>query len=188
VWRARKDSLKPVAGASDRHLPFLHRLKQSGLSLRRRAIDFVREQEVSKDGAALKAKHLLPALALDDDVGSDNVCWHQVRRKLHARKIKPHRFAERTHQKRLPQPRNAFEQDVAARHQREQSSFDQLLLPDDDAAYLGSQGIEFSDVAINSPSYLAKSLRVFHSGSFSVIAARLLLCHQGILRRTMSFI
>src|SRR5262245_4221004 len=70
-----------MAFAIDSHLPFLHRLEQRGLRLRRRAVDLVGQQNVGEDGAV--AQHELRCGDVED-VSPGDVRRHQVWRELNA--------------------------------------------------------------------------------------------------------
>ncbi len=67
--------------ATDRDLLLLHRFEQSGLDLRRRAIDFVRQHEVREQRALLRIELLR---ALVEHHRADHVGRQQVGRELDA--------------------------------------------------------------------------------------------------------
>ena len=138
----KKDAFELVGISAHSHLPLLHRFKQRRLSLRSCAIDLIGQQQIGKDGAGLKVKSLFAAFAFDDYVRAYDVGGHQIGRELHAREVEAHSLCERSHEQSLSQPRHAFEQNVAAGHQREQRAFDDLVLADDDARNLAFERAE----------------------------------------------
>src|SRR5262245_23572499 len=78
----------------DRDRLLLHRFQQRALRLGRGAVDLVGEDNVSKNGSALKLEALAAALVVDDDLRAEDVCGHQVGRKLDAREGQVERARE----------------------------------------------------------------------------------------------
>src|SRR4051812_19436746 len=78
-WRIQ---LVYVASNADRSL--LHCLEQGGLRLRRRAIDLIRQTNLSEERTFLKLKLAAPGLILDNHVRAQNIRGHQIRRKLNS--------------------------------------------------------------------------------------------------------
>ena len=65
---------------------FLHRFQEGRLRLGRRAVDFVRENDVRENRPALKLKTLLPVFAFDENIRAGYIGGHEVGRELNARK------------------------------------------------------------------------------------------------------
>src|SRR6185503_9258972 len=70
-----------ISIAIDRHLTFFHRLKQSGLRLRWRAINFVSQKNVREYRTTSQVE---TGAADVEDVGAGDVGRHQIRRELNA--------------------------------------------------------------------------------------------------------
>ncbi len=94
---------------------------------RRRAIDFVGQQHVRKDGARQEFK--LPDF-LVEDVEPRNVAGKQVGRALHPRKAAVHRVSEGLGERRLPQAGQIVKQQMAARQEAGEHQLRHLLLAD----------------------------------------------------------
>ncbi len=107
----------------------LHRLQQRGLGLGRRAVDFIRQQDVGEDGAGQELEGLVAGL---EDVRPDEVGGHQIGRELDALETQVERRGQRAGEERLGEAGYAFEDDMAARQQRDEGVFDHRLLADDD--------------------------------------------------------
>ena len=123
--------------AAHRHGMLLHGFEQRRLRLRRRAVDFVGQQDVGEQ----RAGHEGPAALAGgdvffDDVGAGDVGGHQVGRELDALERQPERLRQRPHQQRLRGAGQAGDQAMAADEQRQQQLLDDFLLSDDDAADL----------------------------------------------------
>ena len=88
-------------GAAHGDGALLHALEQRGLSLGRRAIDLIGQQDMGEDRPLLELE-VLPAIRiLDDNVGPDDVRRHQVRGELDAREGQVEPFRERLDQQGL---------------------------------------------------------------------------------------
>ena len=139
--------------AADRDLPLLHRFEQRGLRFRRRAVDFVGQNDVREDRPGEKPELALAGGAvLFDDVGARDVGRHQVGRELNAAEREVQRAGQRAHQQRLGQAGHAFQQAVAAGEQGDQHLLDHVVLADDDARKLCfdllDRGAEAGDGAV----------------------------------------
>ena len=108
---------------------FLHGFEQGGLRLGRGAVDFVREDQVRENRAALELELAPAAGSFHDDVRAENVRRHQVGRELDAVEGQIEHLAQRADQQRLAETGNAFEQDVAAGEEGDQRAFDDLSWP-----------------------------------------------------------
>ena len=122
----------------DGHLPFLHRLQQCGLGLRRGAIDLIGEEEVREDRP--RAKHEVTA-ALVVDKRARDVGGHQVGGELDALEIEPRHRGERARHQRLGQARNVFDQHVAIGEDRHQDQGEHITLADDCPLYFADDPV-----------------------------------------------
>ena len=123
--------------AFDGDLPFLHRLEQCGLRLRRGAVDLVGEQQVGEHRAVVE---LEPRGAGVVHQRSRDVTGHQVRGELHAFVVQRERRREGADEQCLRDTRDAFEQHVATAEQRDDQPGDDGVLPDDGLRDLGADG------------------------------------------------
>ena len=122
--------------AADRDLPLAHRFEHRRLHLRRRAVDFVGEDQVVEDRAALELEgRRLRAV----DLGAGEVGRQQVRRELHAVEIAFDARGELLDRGGLGEAGRAFDQQVAVGEQRDQQAIDQRFLADDALAELGAE-------------------------------------------------
>ena len=88
----------------------------------------------AKTGPLTKRKLRLPAGALFQHFGAEDVGRHQVGRELDAPCIEPEHDAERFDQLGLGEARHADEQAVAAGEERDESLLDDLLLAENDGS------------------------------------------------------
>ena len=115
----------------------LHRFEQRRLRLGRRAVDLVGQDQVGEDRPGLELKGASRSvLRLQQDVGAQDVSWHQVGRELDAAVLQLQRSRNGAHEQCLAQPRQPFQQHVAAGQQRDGDSAHHHLLADDDARHL----------------------------------------------------
>ncbi len=108
-------------------LAFLHGFEQCGLGFRRGAIDLVGQQQVGEQRPfaqfellGLHVVHRMPG----------DIAGHQVRGELDTCELAAEAAGEGTHQQCLAQPRNAFEQYMAAGDQRGEHIVDHAVLAD----------------------------------------------------------
>ena len=85
----------PLASGSD--LMLLHGLQQGGLRLGWGPVDFVRENDIGKNGPGHETQ-LPPGIGFAEHLGAGDVRWHEVRRELDARKLKVKNLGNRFHQ------------------------------------------------------------------------------------------
>ncbi len=130
-----------IAHAVDGGLAFFHRFEQRGLRARRGAIDFVHQQQIGEDRPAMQRKRTGGQI---ENVRSNDVGRHQVRRALDALKSQPANSRQRFDRERFRQSRDAFQQCVTAADQHDQKLIDDFLLPDD---YLRKFGANVSGEA-----------------------------------------
>ena len=103
--------------AVDGDVALLHALEQSGLGLRRGAVDLVDEDDVGEHRPRVE---LEPRLALVEDVGADDVGGKQVGGALHARVLGVDRAGEGTSERGLTDAGVVLDQDVALGEQRDE--------------------------------------------------------------------
>jgi len=126
----RFGELAEFAARSD--LFFLHGFEHGGLGLGRGAIDFVGEDEVREDRAALELKFASAGIAFHDEIRAEDVGGHEVGRELNATERHVEHFAERADEERFAKAGHAFEQNVSAAEQRDESVFNDVGVADDD--------------------------------------------------------
>ncbi len=141
----RKDEerlFERVGAPLDRDAVLLHRFEQCGLGLRRRSVDFVRQQNVAEHRTRRK-HHRPPARCrvFLNDVRAGDVRRHQVWRELDAREFQIQHARHRVNQQRLGQTRNAHDDAVATDKQRQKNLIDDVFLTNDDLAQLGNDGV-----------------------------------------------
>ena len=118
-----------MADAVNRHRFFFHDLQKSGLRLRRRAIDFIRHQDIREDRAGSELK----TAGLEvEDVRADDIGGHQIRRELDSLAIHLQKAGDGSGGERLGSAGHAFEQDVPAANQCQQDHLHVFSLTDDD--------------------------------------------------------
>src|SRR5581483_2239719 len=120
----------------------LHRLEQRRLSLRRRPVDLVGEENIGED-RSLHELERAPAgrRILLKNIGAGDIRRHQVRRELDAIEVEIENLRERADEQRLREAGDADEQAVAAREKRGQHLFDDFVLSDDHLADLREHGV-----------------------------------------------
>jgi len=110
---------------ADGHLALLHRLEKRALHLCGRSVYLVREYQVREERPLLHGE--LPVLGVVH-LGAHQVGRQQVGRELYPLEFRFYAFAEDAHGRRLRQPRNSFEQDVAVGKQADEQALDHVLL------------------------------------------------------------
>src|SRR6266404_4891824 len=95
-----------VARSINRNLAFLHAFQKRGLGARRHAVDFVHQQQVSKNRSLMELKS---AVRQVENIGADDVGGHQIGSALHALKIEAQEMRESLNGKCLRNPRHAFQ-------------------------------------------------------------------------------
>ena len=130
--------LELVGPALDGDPMLLHRLEKRRLGLGRRAVDFVRQDDVGEDWtrgehhrASSRGRVLL------HEIRAGDVGRHQVGRELDARELQCEHTRDGVNQQRLRQSRCADDQAVPPDEQGGQHLGDDLLLAHDDLAKLG---------------------------------------------------
>ncbi len=97
--------------AIDGDRPLLHGLEQRRLRLGRGTVDFIGQQKRCKDGTFDQYKCVPFEI---EDMGSGNVCGHQVRSELNSSEIAPQHVGQGPDEKRLGHSRNALNQGMMA--------------------------------------------------------------------------
>jgi len=120
-------------------LVLLHGFQQRGLRFGRGAIDFISKDQVRENRPALKLERAPATLSFHDDVGAEDIGWHQVGCELDAAKREFEDFAQGADEERLAETGHAFEQNMTSRKQGNQRIFDDLFLADDDFGNLGAK-------------------------------------------------
>src|SRR5262245_38340586 len=118
-----------MAFAVDRHLPFLHRLEQRGLRLRRRAVDLVGQQNVGEDGAVAQRELRRGDV---EDVGPGDVRRHQVWRELNAIEVGADDPRDGFDRQSLRGSGRALQDRVSFGEEADQDLVDYSLLTEDD--------------------------------------------------------
>ena len=114
----------------------LHRLEHGRLGFGRGAVDLVGQHDLREDRARLKLEDAAAVGQLHDHVGADDIGGHQVGGELDAVEVEIDRLGQGSHQQRLAQPGNAFEQRMTADEQAGQDAVDDLVVADDHLADL----------------------------------------------------
>src|SRR2546426_105072 len=115
--------------AFEGRLSFLHRLEESALRLRRRAVDLVRQEDVREDGAA--PQHEVAGLPIEH-VRPRDVRGQQIRGELHAPEREAKTRGKGFRDQRFREPRDVFNEDVAVAEDRPQHPFEDRSLAHDD--------------------------------------------------------
>ena len=128
-----------IRRAPDGDLALAHRFEQRRLHLGRRAIDFVGQQQVVENRAALEFEgRLLRPI----DLGAGQIGRQQVRRELDAMEVAFDARGEFLDRRGLGQTRRALDQQMAIGEQRDQQTIDERGLADDALAKLVAQRVK----------------------------------------------
>src|SRR5579884_1226725 len=121
-----------VPRAADGDLAFLHRFEQSGLRLRRRAVDLVGEDDIGEQRAVQELEQTLACrLVFLQNLGAGDVRRHEVRRELDAAEAQTERVGQRADHKRFGKSRYTDKQTVATREDGDEQFFEDFFLTDD---------------------------------------------------------
>ena len=107
--------------AVDGDLRFVHGFEQRGLRARRGAIDFVGENDVGENRSGAKFKFARFGVV---DADAEHVAGQQVGSELDALKAAMKRFGEGLGERGFADAGNVFDQQVAARQERDQRELD----------------------------------------------------------------
>src|SRR5713226_6459230 len=122
-----------------RYALLLHRLKQGGLGLGRRAVDLIGQHDVGEDGSPLEIEERFSQPIFGQDIGSGDVRGHEIGRKLNPGKAQIQDLAETAHHERLAQSGHPFQETVAAADERHKNMLDEIFVSDDSPAQLRLQ-------------------------------------------------
>ena len=129
---------KGPAGGGDR--AFLHRFEQRGLRLGRRAIDFVRQNQVGEERPFDEAHHPFTRLWIGlEDLRARDVRRHEVGRELDTLELPAQATGQRLDEERLGQAGHTDYQGVTARKEHAQQLLDDFVLTDDHPVHFGEQ-------------------------------------------------
>ena len=103
-------AIERVICAVDGDNPFLHRLQQRRLRLRRRAVDLVGEQHLREDRAFGEREAVVREV---EQVGAKHIARHQIRRELNTSEVQPQTRGETAGHQGLRRARHAFDEHVA---------------------------------------------------------------------------
>jgi len=121
-----------VRHAVDRHLTFLHCLKQCALSLGWCTVDLIRQQE----GSEYRSFDQMERRFLEiEDIRSRDIGRHQVGGELNAREIGSQHFRQRTNQQRLRDAWHTLQQNMVSGENRDQALIHHGLLADNDLGH-----------------------------------------------------
>ena len=130
--RDHKKRLRQFVGVRvDRDLAFVHGFEQRGLRLGRGAVDFVGEQDVGENRAALEFEFLFCG-GIDRD--AEHVGRQHVAGELHALKGAIDGAGERLSERGLADSGNAFDEQVSAGEDADQGEADDVVLAANHAA------------------------------------------------------
>ena len=118
---------------------FLHRFEQRSLRFRRRAVDFVRQNEAGKHRPAHETKLAAAIVAFLDDFRAGDVRRHEVRRELNTLELHVENLGDRADRECFRQSWHADHEDVALHGERDEEIADDFLLADDAFAEFGGK-------------------------------------------------
>ena len=118
--------------ARHRHAMLLHGLQKGGLRFGRRAVDFIRQDNVGEDGTFGENKGA-PARLVGflEDVGAGDVGRHQVRRELNAVELQGHHLGQGIDHGGFGQAGHSHQQRVPSRQDADEQLLQHLVLTDD---------------------------------------------------------
>ncbi len=141
----------------------LHRFEQRGLGLGRRAVDFVRENEVGEHGPG-DEHHPAGLAGVLQNLRAGDVRRHEVGRELDALELEVEDFGDGLDEERLGQPRRAGDEAVPAGEQGDEQLFDHLLLADNDLGEFSLDARAAGDDLFHRRLFICDLIgRVFHN-------------------------
>jgi hypothetical protein len=150
---------------------FLHGFEKSGLSFRRRAIDFVGENDVREHGTFRENERALPWLiCLLQNIGAGDVGRHEVGRELNAAETERHHLRKGIDDGGFREAGNAHEQTVAARENTNEQSLDDEILADNDLGDFGANFLINFAQRINGGDVVSGGLRCWLRHKFEKFA------------------
>ena len=155
-----------------RGMAFLHGLEQGTLGLGRGPVDFVRQDDIGKNGSPLELEAFAAMFVFHDEVGADDVRRHEVRSELDAGEIQAGRARQGTDEGGFSQAGGTLEQGMTLGKKCGQHTEDGLTLANQDFFHLG-------------PELLKRLTKL--CGVFFGITSHSSLVHSPWLRRCHSF-
>ena len=128
----------------ERNLRLTHRLQQAALSLRRRTIDFIRQDYIRENGSGDELKRLLLSI---ENRHAHNVRRQQIACKLNALERAVQRSCKAVSQRGFADSRNIFEKEMPASEQCDEAHLNDMGFPFDHS----------SNVLLNGPDGLRRS-------------------------------
>jgi hypothetical protein len=129
-----EEVVEGVGDAVDGDLAFFHAFEERGLGARGHAIDFVGEEELGEDGAAMEGE--LTGLERED-AGAENVGGHHIGRALDAAEVEGEKTGQGFDGHGLGHAGNTFDEGVTAAKEGEDGLLNELGLAGDDFAEFG---------------------------------------------------
>jgi len=131
-----------VGVAADGDLALLHGFEEGGLDLGGGAVDFVGEDEIGEDGAAVGSEVTVLG---GEDHGADDIAGEEVGGELDAFELDAEGGAEGFDEEGFGETRHALEEDVAVGEEGDEQALDDGILADDGfadfvAEFLGPSG------------------------------------------------
>jgi hypothetical protein len=127
-------NLELVRGGPAGDGPLLHGFQEGGLGFGGGAVNFVGQDEISKDWAGLKAEGFGAMIVAFDDHAAHDVSGHEIGSELNPRIFQVKDMAQGSQQCGLAESGDAFQQDVAAGEQADEHAIHDALLADDNFA------------------------------------------------------
>ena len=131
--------------AAHGYMLFLHRLQQSRLSLGRRSVDFVRQNNLGEDRASKKLRLVADAsffLNFLEHVCTRDVSRKQIRCELDPTKRKIERVSEARNEQRLGQTGDTHEKSVSTCEHGDEKFVNNSLLPNYNSANLSPESVD----------------------------------------------
>ncbi len=128
-----------VRGSVGRHLPITHRLQQGALRSRRRSVDFIGQDNIRENRAAIENK--LGGIRIKD-AAAHNIAGQQVGRELNPTEDAVQAASQGLADQRLADSRHVLQQDMLASHQSDQAQTHHLRLAHNDALQVVLQGMQ----------------------------------------------
>jgi hypothetical protein len=133
-------TLERIGSSRSGDVIFLHCLQQRRLSLRRRPVDLVGQENLREDRPLHEPQAAVAAI-LVEDFRTGDVGRHQIGRELDPFEREVEDLGKRLDQQRFRQARHAGDQAVAAGEQGHQHLIDDRVLSDDDLSDFGEDAV-----------------------------------------------
>ena len=146
-----------------RHLGFAHGFEQRGLRFRRGAIDFVGQHHVGENRAGLEFEILAHWI---ENADADYVARQHVGSKLHALKAAMKRACQSLRQSGFADAGDIFDQQMAAREQRDKREVNRFFLA---LHYAGNRTLQFRELVAGVAGLRLQLLRPFATKMMSLL-------------------